>query len=364
MKPLVVYDQKDHKRLAYLQNAYAINYKQETNALWTADFKLPYSDTKNTYCQPFNYIEIWDLDGYGKDKYVGLFRIIEIEEDSILNETSYILEHVFGTLLDSYVIDARTYGDWHLELAETVDETIAKILEWQDVDNPDKRKWVLDQCSYKYRVSLTLNYQSILDSLYALTDKLTNDNHYWRFNTLSYPWELNLIRVNKEQPIVTDIRYKKNMVGIVKRTDIKNMANKLYVYGKQKESGHRVNFGIINDGKEYISFPESIAKYGTIIEVMFQESLKYERDLLEYAEEVFEKIKYPFVTYEIDVRTFQNAGMLKLGDKVRVIGPTGLDEELIVQQIIREDITRSPNNGKIILGTGTVNIGVILKGRL
>ena len=68
MKPLVVYDQKDRKKIAYLQNAYSISYKQETNALWSGSFKLPYSDEKNIYCQSFKYVEIWDVDGYGKDK--------------------------------------------------------------------------------------------------------------------------------------------------------------------------------------------------------------------------------------------------------------------------------------------------------
>lgn len=364
MKPLVIYDKTSRKKLAYLQNAYSISYKLETNALWSASFKLPYSDPKNIYCKPFNYVEIWDIDGYGKDKYVGLFRILDSEENSVLNENSYVLEHVFGTLLDSYIIDAVTYGDWHLADAETIAETVEKMLEWQDV-REDKRNWILDKCSFNYRSLIEINYQSILDSLYTVTTKLENDNYYWSFNTISYPWKVSLIRVTDDQPVVTDIRYKKNMVGIVRKVDVKDMVNRLYVYGKEKESGRRVNFKDFNNGKEYIDYNQGIAEYGIIVGVIFKEDIKYEPDLLDYAKKVFEKIKYPFITYELDIRTFENAGNLKLGDRVRVIGPGGtIDEYLRVQQIIKDDISKNPNNGKIVLGNGTINIGIIMKGKI
>lgn len=90
-----IYDSEMNK-LAFLQNAYEIGYELKLNELWTCSFKLPRDDAKTKYCQPFNYVELFD----GNDR-IDLFRILP----TILTteETSYIeysCEHVLATLID------------------------------------------------------------------------------------------------------------------------------------------------------------------------------------------------------------------------------------------------------------------------
>ena len=113
MKPIAVYDGLNKKRLAYLQNAYNIKYNLHTNTLWTASFSMPYSDPKNAFCQPFNLVDIWDVDGNGSDQYIGLFRIMPRTEEPIGvdGNTQYTLEHVLATLLDDVMIGWHEVGN-------------------------------------------------------------------------------------------------------------------------------------------------------------------------------------------------------------------------------------------------------------
>ena len=54
-----VYD-SNMRKLAYLENAYNIGYSLKLNELWTAQFIFQRQTKKNIYCQPFNYVEIFD----------------------------------------------------------------------------------------------------------------------------------------------------------------------------------------------------------------------------------------------------------------------------------------------------------------
>ena len=80
-----------------------------------------------------------------------------------------------------------------------------------------------------------------------------------------------------------------------------------------------------------------------------------------YGIALLNKLSQPFVTYELDIQTIYNAANLKIGDVVRVVTDNGIDQNLVVQEISKNDLTGAPNDGKIILGHGTVDIGVIMK---
>jgi hypothetical protein len=65
-----IYNQKT-ELLAVLEKAVKIGYKQAFNGLWTATFTLTADDPKNAYCQPSNFIEIFD-----ERRRIELFRIV------------------------------------------------------------------------------------------------------------------------------------------------------------------------------------------------------------------------------------------------------------------------------------------------
>ena len=351
-KPLTVYDWKTRKRLAYLQNAYDVGFVQQTNSVWTGTFTLPYLDDKKQYCTPFNLVEMWDIDAGGGDKYIGLFRIMpQVEQlNKDTHDSVYTLEHVLSTLMDSSIVGYQVWGGIGYENTQQV---LNNILSYQN-----EEKWVLVECDYTNQFLYEFEDQNLLSALLSVPKMLTED-YYWEFNTQFFPWGLSLKKVSIIP--VTDIRYKKNITGIRKRTDPRSICTRLYLYGKILEDGTKLNIKNLNNGLEYLDSIEGIANYGVITSIINDDRFENEQSLYYYGIALLNKLSQPFVTYELDIQTIYNAANLKIGDVVRVITDDDLDQNLVVQEISKDDLTGTPNNGKIILGNGTTDIGIITK---
>jgi len=348
MKPLAIYDRVTQKRLAYLENAYAISYTQQTNATWSGSFKLPYSDEKKQYCEPLNFVEIWDIDGGNNDKYVGLFRIIDIMDESG-NNTDYItytLEHAMGTLIESNILGYKAYT------TDTIAELIIKILAFQETTY-----WALNECDYTDILPYEFKDMNLLSALNAITEKLS-DRYYWSFNTQIFPWEINLKKVSSTP--ITDVRYKKNIFSIKKNIDTRSLCTKLWVYGKEI-SGTKINISSVNGGIEYLLSTAGIAKYGTISMIINDDRFEDPQHLYNFGVALLSRLDEPLITYETAIETIYEGANLKIGDNVRIITEDGLDDILVVQQITKEDLSGAPNSGKIIIGEGTIDIGLITK---
>ena len=95
MDYLHIYDRLTGKRLAILENAFDISYKLNLNPLSTASFSLPADDPKNQYCQPLNYVEVWD-----EGRRIDLFRILpmELKKDVSTKAISYSCEQVLAAV--------------------------------------------------------------------------------------------------------------------------------------------------------------------------------------------------------------------------------------------------------------------------
>lgn len=73
----------------------------------------------------------------------------------------------------------------------------------------------MEECDYTNQFVYEFEDQNLLSALLSVPKMLTED-YYWGFNTQFFPWGLSL----KVSIIpVTDIRYKKNITGIRKRTN-------------------------------------------------------------------------------------------------------------------------------------------------
>ena len=354
MKPLAVYEWQTKKRIAYLENAYNISYTLRTNAVWSASFTLPYSDNKQDYCRPFNLVEIWDVDAGGADKYIGLFQIIFSSKtlSQGKNDIEYTLEHVFSTLLNSSIIGRVEIGGSNTSNTKAVLEYI--------LSKQYSTTWKLGICEYAKESMYEFEDVNLLNAILSVPARFTDD-YCWVYDTALFPWTVGLKIVAGKKPIA-DIRYKKNMFGIVEKTDIRSMVNRLYLYGKKNDDGTKLNISSVNNGKHYLEAVDSIESYGiTIMGVINEEQFETAQALYEYGKTILNKLKDPLVSYELDTQLVNGSANLKIGDCVRVITEERIDQDLVVQEIVRDDLTGTPNRGKITLGTGTTDFGVITK---
>lgn len=348
MKPIAIYDRSTKKRLAYLENAYDISYVKQTNSVWNASFKLPYSDYKKEYCEVLNFVEMWDVNTGNDDIYVGLFRIMEIVER--MDQTDYVieyyLEHVMNTLLDSYILGYKEYT------TSTISDVITTILGFQN-----QTDWVLDVCDYSDVLYLEFEDINILTALNNITQLLSED-YYWEFNTQIFPWKINLKKVSSTP--IADIRYRKNIFGLTKKIDTKSMITRLYIYGVDAD-GLRVDLTTVNSGLEYIDSTTGIADYGIISAVINEDAISIPDHLLIYGTALLSKLDKPFITYTADIQAINNAGNLKIGDSVRIVTEDELDTILTVQEIRKNNVSGAPYSGKLTIGKGTVELGIIVK---
>jgi phage minor structural protein len=112
MKVPQIFD-RNMKRLAFLDNAVSVGYSLEINSLWTATFTLPADDDKNAYCQPLNFVEIFD-----GDERIDLFRIIGEDLERSNGATRfYDCEHVLATLLSDVLFQYHQYGGGGIKTA-------------------------------------------------------------------------------------------------------------------------------------------------------------------------------------------------------------------------------------------------------
>ena len=343
-KPLAVYDGHTRKRVAYLENAYNISYEKSTDALWTAGFSLPYSDPKVGHCQSFNYVELWDEDGAGNDRYIGLFRIMPRTEETLGTEANvaFQLEHVLSTLLDDVMLGYHEIGN-----TGVYTKTCLSYI----LNNQSEKRWTLGKCDYSHQYLYGWQDENLLSALFSIVQPFEETDYYWDFNTLSYPWQISLLKTNKTP--VTDIRYRKNLNGLTRVVDPTNLTTRLYCYG-YGDGDNKLGISEVNDGVPYIE-SENIAKYGVITQIWTDERFTVADSLLATGRSMLAKLEEPAVSYTLDAQTVANAANLQIGNVVRVVS-TGLDELMTVRRITKDDVTGAPQTGKIELGAGTIDI--------
>lgn len=341
MKPISVYDWKTRKRLAYLQNAHDISYEKKINSIWTAEFRLPYSDPKNQYCSTFNLIELWDVDSEGRDLYVGLFRIQPIKDESIRIDgvVTYTLEHVITTLLDDSLIGWHEIGGSEVYTRDV----IAYILDRQS-------NWVFRETDFNHEYLYGWQDENLLSAMFSVPKPFIEDDYYWSFDTKSYPWHISLLQASPDP--ITDIRYRKNLSGMLRTVDPRNLVTRLYCYG-YGEGDNKLNIkNVTEDGKPYLDSP-NIDKYGTISHVFTDESITNADTLLAAGKALLAKIEKPVISYSMDIQMVNKIADLTLGDRVRIVGKD-IDELMVLKYVSKPNVSKFPKKGKVEFSKGTI----------
>ena len=343
-KFISVYDGHTRKRLAYLQNAHHIGYVKNTTTLWTGQFSLPYNDPKTKYCQSFNLIELWDEDAGGKDRYIGLFRIMPQAADTISIDANivYQLEHVINTLMDDTMIGYHEVGNTGVYTAQS----IGYIL-----NNQSEQRWILKDCDYSHQFLYGWQNENLLSALFSIVQPFEETDYYWDFDTRSFPWSLSLkqtVQVPK-----ADIRYKKNLNGLFRNINPANLTTRLYCYG-YGDGDNVLGISEVNNGVPYIESP-NVEKYGVITQTWIDKRFTVAESLLAVGKTILDQLDEPAITYDLDIQTIYTAGNLNIGDIVRVVS-TDLDALMTVTTISKSDVTGARQSGKVKLGQGTIDI--------
>jgi len=329
---VTIYDLQMRK-VAYLENAFAIGYETPLNALWTARFSLPANDPKNVECQPLRFVEIFD-----GDERVDLFRILPntARRSSDGQTITYECEHVLATLIDDVLFQYHQIGN----LGVYTRDVLAYILSKQTV-----QRWALGTVAFARQFEYSWENENLLGALFSVPKPFAEE-YMWTWDTSSYPWTLNLV----EPPagVQAYIRYGVNLRGIEKQTDPTDLCTRLYCLG-YGEGVNQLTITEVNGGKPYLD-ADTQAQYGIISRIFVDRRFTSAETLKARGEALLNELKHPRISYSVDAAelyrlTNDPLDRFQVGSQVRVI-----DEELgvdIISRVVnrrRSDVTGAPGD--------------------
>lgn len=323
-----VYDQS-MKKLAYLQNAFNISYDLTLNELWFAKFTLPADDPKNVYCQPFNYVEIYD----GKDR-IELFRIMSSELTRAEQGTIiYQCEHVLATLLDDVMYQYHQVGGGSIGTVQT----LRYILDRQLTPH-----WQLQQCDFDRRFEYKWENENLLAALFSVP-KPFDEKYRWEFDTTGTIWRISLKRLPTK--FRADIMYRKNMLRIQKTVDPTTIVTRLYCLG-YGEGDNQLDIRSVNGGIPYLE--ANTTTWGIKNSILVDRRFESPETLKAYGQTVLNELKNPYKSYAVQAIDLYRKSPEKYerffpGDIVRIVDKEdGITEDLPIVKVSKSDVTGNP----------------------
>ena len=277
-----IFDQ-NMARLAFLENASSIGYELPLNGLWTASFTLPADDPKVEYCEPLNYVEIYD----GETR-IDLFRIVG--EDLTRSDEAYRVftcEHVLATLLNDVLFRYHQIGGTNIRTAQVLQYIL---------DQQTTQRWVLSQCDFDRRFEYSWENTNLLAALLAVP-KCFDVEYEWRWDTTVYPWQISLKAPNED--LQAEIRYRKNLLGIKKVTDASKIVNRVYALG-YGEGVNQLGIESVNNGLPYVEDVSSQQRYGVLSTILTDGRYTIPENLKGYAQQIMAESSVPYISYEVE----------------------------------------------------------------
>lgn len=275
-----VYD-KNFELLAFLDNASNITYTTKMNELWIASFMMPSKDIKNKYLKAFNYVEIFE-----NGKRIELFRIMPSRLE--VNEQGYVTyecEHVIATLMDNILFGYHQIGNIGVYTPQVLRYIIDKQYTWK-----------LGRCDFNRQFEYKWENENLLSALFSVPQPFL-DKYIWTWDTTAMPFTLNLILAENEPSC--EIRYKKNMTGIVKESDPTNIVTRLYCLG-YGEGDNQLNIKSVNNNIPYLQAEQSIINQWGIKESVFVDRRFENAEILKaQGQAILNELKNPYISYEV-----------------------------------------------------------------
>jgi len=325
---------KDLNLIAILQNAFNVGYDKKINSLWLANFSLPGNDPKAIYCQPFNYVEIFD-----GDERVDLFRIMPgtYEKQNGSMQHDFSCEHVLSTLFDDVLFQ------YHQLTNQSPSNVISYILSKQTV-----QRWQLGTVDFTALYSYKWENENLASAIASVTKPYTEE-FLWTWDTTVYPWRLNLVRPSTQ--ISAYIRYRKNLKGITKQVDPSNIVTRYYPLG-YGEGDNQLTIKSVNGGVPYIT-ADTAATYGIISDFFIDKTEENPAMLKAKAEKALNSAKVPKIIYTVDAAdihqiTKEPIDRFVEGALVQVYDDeSGIEFAARIIGVAKPDLTGDPGNIKL-----------------
>ncbi len=323
---LEIFD-KNRRRIAIAENAYEVSEDQKINALWYLYFSLPFDDSKNEYCQPFNYVRCDE----GQ-----LYRIMPAA--TTIDETggiAYQCEHVLATLLDNVLFGYHVVGNLGVYTADCINYVL---------DHQITKNWVLQDCEFRRQFEYGWEQETLLSALFSIASPLSG--YMWETDTSVYPWRLSLRNLGTRTMPELYIRHAWNMLSFEENQDPQQVCTRLYPLG-YGEGVNQLSIASINDGVPYIQSPQSyIDKYGIVERIWIDRRYEDVESLLSAAQVMLAELQEPVRQFTIGFAELDSSdyNVAKIGKRMRVEHPdTGekIDTYITGIKHNRGDITTS-----------------------
>lgn len=326
---LEVFDRQTRRKTAILQNAHSIKESKKINVLHYLEFSLPYNDPKNEYCQPFHYVR------YNNGE---LYRIMDDGvKKSETGDLVYSCEHVLATLLDKVLFGYHVVGN----LGVYTKDSIQYVLNHQD-----ERNWVLGDCDFEYQFEYGWEQENLLGSLFSIPQGFA-DPYIWTFNTHTYPWVVNLKKLDMNVKPQLYIRNGHNLIDISRERTRTTVCTRLYPLG-YGEGVNQLGIEDVNDGCPYLQSPkEFIDKYGIIERVWVDRRYENAESLKAAAQVMLNELQEPVVAYQASMADliYNSAdAAVEPGAMVRIIDTElGIDKTTVLTavEVLHGDIQSS-----------------------
>lgn len=358
MNPPVIIKKIDRENkkvhtLAYLENAYEIEYTQALDTVSTCSIRLPADDPKAKYLDPNNLIEIED-----NGESVGLFWIEQIIK---VKEANSIYYNVIGYHAINSLSRILLFG-LHQYTGLPVSDTIRALLETEAEHGGRKQvDWDFGGSDYDNVIDYSFENVSVYSALQSITKNWKEPN-MWVYDTSVYPFKVSLRRMSNE--ITSRLHSGYNLLELSVEDEYLAMANRYYALGSG-EGVNQVNLLYAKDLESeteaqnehyYVENAESIEKYGLRESILVDRSITEPSLLLLAANE---KLDYysrldPIIKVraaDVWEETCQPIDHFVPGQVCRIIEPElDYDEPWRIIRRTKPDLTGKPGDVELILG--------------
>lgn len=326
----------NREKTAVLENATRIGYTRKHNRIWDAYFTMPLDDPKNEEIKQLHYVEIVEEMENGNEKYIGLFRVMpkRTRKNSQNQTVTYNCEHVLGVLIGS------TLFKYH-QLTNYTTRTVLEYL----IDQQHTKHWQLGEVDFTRYFHYSWENESLLDALFSVP-KAFDENYRWTWDTQSYPWKLNLKRVDTKPTGKVTEGY--NLTGFEVEENPNSLWNRIYPLGAG-EGVNQLDITKVNGGVPYVENRDSINKHGLYERAWPDQRFKDAESLKATAERMLEIWSEPIVYWTVNAVDLSVLTGLKLdelieGKVIRIQLDDFDDVDLLIISENKPDIYGDPTS--------------------